>query len=143
MIQAQAGKSVLAIAPGSTTQGATEFAYVDTKDADYASWRLGMAQNTNTNPVVSLQHSDVTNQTTFVTLAADVTPNVTDADSQVVYQVDCRSKKRYQALELTPGTSANDTIVRSAACVLTRQQNWPNGTVGMTGGTTDTITVVE
>ena len=112
------------IAPQAMTNSATVTANLDTLGASYATIRVALASEINTNaagPTLSLLESDDTVVTNFATITANRTAeDITDAAS-VSYGVDLRGRKRYLRLSVTTATTTNDNVTLSAVGTLGRQ----------------------
>lgn len=112
------------IAPQAMTNSATVTANLDTLGASYATIRIALASEINTNaigPTLSLLSSDDTVASNFATVTADRSAeDITDAAS-VSYGVDLRGGKRYLRLSLTTETTTNDNVTASAVATLGRQ----------------------
>lgn len=112
------------VAPQAMTNSATVTANLDTLGASYATIRIALASEINTNaigPTLSLLGSDDTVVTNFATVVADRTAeDITDAAS-VSYGVDLRGQKRYLRLSVTTETTTNDDVTVGAVATLSRQ----------------------
>jgi hypothetical protein len=112
------------IAPQAMTNSATVTANLDTLGASYATIRIALASEINTNavgPTLSLLESDDTVATNFATVVADrSSEDITDAAS-VSYGVDLRGRKRYLRVSCTTATATNDDVTVSAVATLSRQ----------------------
>jgi len=125
MFPLQNAGSVAVIAPASTATNATASGVIDTLGYEEVKVcvLLDSAASTSNNPVtLSLTESD--DATTYSAIAAftgDATngftiPNADTANPQVVeMNVDCRARKRYLKVLVTPGTAAQ--IVGATAVV--------------------------
>ena len=115
MFPLQNAGSVAVIAPASTATNATAAGVIDTlgyEEVKVCVW-LDSAGSTANNPVtLSLTESD--DATTYAAIAAftgDATdgftiPNADTTNPQVVeLNVDCRARKRYLKVNVTPGTA--------------------------------------
>lgn len=111
--------SLLAPADGAT---AVRTANLDCQDAHYATIRvhLGAEANTNsTNVAVQLSESDDTVVTNFATFDATFNRTVDNAAARVaVSHVDLRGRKRYLRVTLTPDTTTNGTVNSAASATL-------------------------
>ncbi len=134
MVEALSGRDVLMIAPASLSNGATNTANLDTKDADWVTIRIGFAARLNTNavgPTISLLESDDTTPSNFATIVANRTAEDTSAAKELRYDVDTRRRKRYLRLSISSATATNDTNVISAIATLTRLTNTPSNTAAL------------
>ena len=98
-------------------------ARLDCKDAHYATIRvaLGIEANTNsTNVVVSLLESDDTVVTNFATFDSDLADTTVDNTAAVVAtrHVDLDGRKRYLRLTVTPDTTTNGAVTIGAVASL-------------------------
>ena len=119
----------LLIAPQAMTNSATVTASIDTQGANYATIRVALASEINTNavgPTLSLLHSD--DATTYVTTVADRTAEAIVAAKEVTYGIDLRGKKRYLKLSVTTATTTNDDVTLAAIATLSCLEQRPNGT---------------
>lgn len=142
MIEDQKVKHVLLIAPAAKTNSQTASASFDFLGADYATIRIGLASEINTNavgPTISLLHSDDTVVTNHVTMVADRTTEDITAAKMLVYQVDLKTAKRYGRLVINNGTATNDNITVSADLTLSRLEETPSSTSEMVGSTNDVV----
>ena len=112
------------IAPQAMTNSATVTANLDTLGASYATIRIALASEINTNaigPTLSLLSSDDTVASNFATVTADRSAeDITDAAS-VSYGVDLRGGKRYLRLSVSTETTTNDDVTLGAVATLGRQ----------------------
>jgi len=135
MIGPQTGKDAIAFAPQALTHGATASAALDTIGADYASIRITLASEANTNatgPTISLLQSDDTVVTNHATITADRAAEDITAAKVLTYHVDLRGKKRYLRLTVTPPSgSTNNNITAGALSTLSRQVEAPGATTDM------------
>lgn len=123
----------LLIAPQAMTNSATTTANFDTKGADYATLRVALASEINTNavgPTLVLSHSDDTVVTNFATLSSRSAEDITAAKT-IHYGVDLRGKKRYLRLAVTTATATNDNVTVSCIGTLSDLENAPNGTTSV------------
>lgn len=121
----------LLVAPQAMTNSATVTANLDTLGADYATIRIALASEINTNavgPTLSLLQSDDTVATNFATVTADRTAEDITSAKEVTYGIDLRGKKRYLRLSVTTATSTNDNVTVSAVSTLSRMKEQPAGT---------------
>jgi hypothetical protein len=127
-------RDVLLIAPVAKTNSTTTTANLDTKGASWASIRIALAAEINTNavgPTISLLHSDDTVATNFATITADRTAEDITAAKEIRYDVDCRKHKRYLRLSVTVPTATNDNITVSAIATLSRLEQSPSATASL------------
>ena len=92
-------------------------AYIDTAGANYATIRvqIGTELNTNsTNVAIALSEGDDTNSYTTFNAAANRTVDNT-ATTIATTHVDLEGRKRYLKIAITPDTTTNGPVV-SAAC---------------------------
>jgi len=124
MLDQRSDASSIVIAPQAMTNSATVTANFDTLGASYATVRVALASEINTNaigPTISLLESDDTVVTNFATVTADrADEDITDAAS-IDYGVDLRGRKRYLRLSVTTETTTNDNVTVSAIGTLSRQ----------------------
>ena len=145
-IAAQAGQDKLLIAPQAMTNSATVTANFDTQLGNYATIRITLASEINTNavgPTISLLSSDDTVVTNFATITADRTAEDITAAKHVTYHVDMRGGKRYLRLSVTTATTTNDDVTVSAVGTLSRMGNEPASTTDLRGSTNDAVVVVS
>jgi len=124
----------LIIAPQAMTNSATVTANLDTQGANYATIRVCLASEINTNavgPTLSLKHSDDTVVTNFATVVADQTAVDLTAKREVLYGIDLRGKKRYLRLSVTTATATNDDVTVAAVATLSKLEDAPNGTTSV------------
>ncbi len=144
MIQAQNGKDVLLIAPVAKTNSATASGTCDTLGCDYATIRVALSSEINTNavgPTLSLAEADTSNSTAFATVVADRVAEDITAAKEVVYQVDTRLRKRYLKLSVTTGTTTNDNVTVSAVATLSRLEALPATTTDQVASGSVVVTV--
>ena len=133
MIHARLGTDSLLVAPQAMTNSATVTANLDTLGANYATIRVALASEINTNgvgPTLSLLQSDDTVVTNFATVVADRSAEAIVAAKEVTYGVDLRGKKRYLRLSVTTATATNDDVTFAAIATLSRKDESPAGTTG-------------
>ena len=121
----------LLIAPQAMTNSATVTANLDCQGASYATIRVALASEINTNavgPTLSLLASDDTVATNFATITANRTAEDITAAKEVTYGVDLRGKKRYLRLSVTTATATNDNVTLAAIATLSREEQMPAGT---------------
>lgn len=121
----------LVIAPQAMTNSATVTANLDCAGADYATIRIALASEINTNavgPTLSLLSSDDTVVTNFATIVADRTAEDITAAKEVTYGVDLRGKKRYLRMSISTATATNDDVTVAAIGTLSRMDEQPSGT---------------
>ena len=130
MIPQRLDADTILVAPQAMTNSATVTANLDTLGASYATIRVALASEINTNaigPTLSLLESDDTVATNFATVTANRTAeDITDAAS-VTYGVDLRGRKRYLRLSVTTETTTNDNVTVSAVGTLSRQAEGGSG----------------
>jgi hypothetical protein len=123
-LQPRLDKDAVLIAPQAMTNSATVTANLDTLGASYATIRIALASEINTNaigPSLSLLSSDDTVASNFATVVADRSAeDITDAAS-VSYGVDLRGGKRYLRLSVSTETTTNDDVTLGAVATLGRQ----------------------
>jgi hypothetical protein len=106
------------------TNSATVTANLDTLGASYATIRIALASEINTNaegPTLSLLESDDTVATNFATVVADRSDEDMTTAASVSYGVDLRGRKRYLRLSVTTAGDTNDDVTVSAVSTLGRQ----------------------
>lgn len=123
----------LLVAPQAMTNSATVTANLDTAGAAYATIRIALASEINTNavgPTISLLESDDTVVTNFATFDSDFERSAEDltAAKEITYGVDMRGRKRYLRLSVTTATATNDNVTFSAIATLGRKTEGPAGT---------------
>jgi len=121
----------LLIAPQAMTNSATVTANLDCQGAAFATIRVPLASEINTNaigPTLSLLESDDTVATNFATVTSDRTAEDITAAKCVVYSVDLRGKKRFLRLSCSTETTTNDNVTLAAVATLSRQTERPAGT---------------
>ena len=105
-----------------TASTAVRTANLDCQDANYATVRvtLGVELNTNsTNVAMTLSESDDTVVTNFATFDASFNRTIDNAAGVVaVSHVDLNGRKRYLRLTLTPDSTTNGTVLSTAAAAL-------------------------
>ena len=130
------------IAPSrSAAATASQTANLDMQGSSYASLRVNMSSELNTNNagvIVGLKESDDTVVANFATIAANQTIDNTNA-SQLTYNVDMRGRKRYLRLEITPDTTTNGTVGVAADATAYRLGVGPGNDVSQTTSTNDTV----
>lgn len=116
-----ATKQVIVVSQASTTNAATASGNIDTLGYDYVSIDLIMATSndvTNNPTVLKLSESD----DTIVTNFADISGSVGDTDFTIAaavtsgnwgmkFNVDCRARKRYIKLSVSPVTTQLVTVI--------------------------------
>ena len=133
MIQAQKSLSTLLIAPIAKTSSATASATYDLLGCDYATIRVAMSSEINTNavgPTLVLSDCDTSNGT-FATVTASRAAEDLTAAKEVVYQVDTRTRKRYLKLAVTTATATNDDVTVAAIVEASRLEQAPASTSNM------------
>lgn len=121
MQYAQKGVDSVVLAP-ITAATTARTANLDVKDAEYATVRvvLGAEANTNsTNVAIQLSESDDTVVTNFATFDSDFNRTVDNTSGVVATNhVDLRGRKRYIRLTVTPDTTTNGAVISSAVATL-------------------------
>lgn len=135
------------LAPASQTNSATRTANLDTIGGDYARILIPLASAINTNavgPTIVLKESNDTTATNFATWDSSATLTATSiaAAKNVVFMVDCRSRKRYIQLSLTTATATNDNVTAAAIAELGRLESMPASTSAMVGSTNDVVVLL-
>jgi hypothetical protein len=133
MLQQRLVNDTLLISPRALTNNATATANFDTKGANYATIRVCMSSEVNTNavgPTLVLSESDDTVVSNFATLDTESAVDLTAA-REVFFGVDLRARKRYLRIAVTTPTATNDHIVVAAVGTLSDLENAPNGTTGV------------
>jgi len=123
----------LLVAPQSMTNTATVTANLDCAGAAYATIRIALASELNTNavgPTISLLESDNTVVTNFATVTSNRTAEDLTAAKEITYGVDLRGRKRYLRLSVTTATATNDNVTFAAISTLSRKTEGPAGTTG-------------
>ncbi len=116
MQHAQHGTDDVLLASAAMTNSATRTANLDTVGKDYATIRINLSSEVNTNavgPTLSLLECDTTVVTSFATITTDLTADCT-AERAVTYHVDLRGRKRYLRLSVSTGTTTNDNVTVGA-----------------------------
>lgn len=144
MNPAQAVTEHLLLAPASQTNSATRTANLDCRGAAYATIRVTMASEINTNaigPAIVLRESDDTQATNFATFHADCSRTAEDitAAKQVTFKIDTRARKRYLRLSLTTETTTNDNVTASATATLGRKAIEPASEADQAGDTNNVV----
>jgi hypothetical protein len=129
------------------TNGATNFSYLDCKDAHYATIRVLLAAGTGETVVtavgatVTITESDVTNSTTFVALQTDAVSALGPTKNTCLcrFDFDRRGQKRYLGVSVSPATAGgtNETFTFTALGTLSRLDNSPATTSDLVTGTND------
>ena len=121
----------LLIAPQAMTNSATVTANIDTIGSSYATIRVALASEINTNavgPTLSLLQSDDTVASNFATVVANRTAEDITTAKEITYGIDLRGKKRYLRLIVTTATTTNDNVTLAAITTLSELEQRPNGT---------------
>jgi hypothetical protein len=121
----------LLIAPQAMTNSATVTANIDTIGSSYATIRVALASEINTNavgPTLSLLQSDDTVASNFATVVANRTAEDITTAKEITYGIDLRGKKRYLRLSVTTATTTNDNVTLAAITTLSELEQRPNGT---------------
>lgn len=115
---AQLATDSVLLTPSASAATTARTANLDCQGANYATIRLalGAEKNTNsTNVEVSLLESDDTTASNFATFNATYNRNVDNTTATVAtFHVDLEGRKRYLRLSVTPDTTTNGDIVSSA-----------------------------
>jgi hypothetical protein len=110
--------------PGANAATTVRTANLDISDANYASIRvaLGAELNTNsTNVAIQLSESDDTVVTNFATFDAVFNRTVDNTAAVVAAcHVDCEGRKRYLRLTVTPDTTTNGPVTTAAVASLVK-----------------------
>lgn len=144
-IHAQRGQEELILAPQAMTNSATVTANFDTFGASYATIRISLASEINTNaigPTISILSSDDEVASNFATIIADRTAEPIVAAKEVIYHVDSRSGNRYLRLDITTGVTTNDDVTVSATGTLSRLSEEPAGASDMGNSTNEVVVIV-
>lgn len=123
----------LLLAPQAMTNSATVTANLDCAGAAYATIRIALASEINTNavgPTISLLESDDTVATNFATFDSDFERSSEDitAAKEITYGVDLRGRKRYLRLSVSTDTTTNDNVTVASIATLSRKTEGPAGT---------------
>ena len=113
------------------TNSATVTANIDTLGSSYATIRVALASEINTNavgPTLSLLQSDDTVASNFATVVANRTAEDITTAKEVTYGIDLRGKKRYLRLSVTTATTTNDNVTLASITTLSELEQRPNGT---------------
>ena len=117
----QTGVDSVMLAP-ITAATTARTAYVDCKDANYATVRvvLGAEANTNsTNVAIQIGESDDTVATNQATFDADFNRTVDNtAGTVATNHIEWKGRKRYLHLTVTPDTTTNGAVISSAVATL-------------------------
>lgn len=129
------------------TNGATNFQSFDCLDAHYATIRVILAAGSGETVVtavgatVTVQESDVTNQTTFANLATGLATSLgpTKVNSELRFDVDRRGQKRYLGVSTSLATAGgtNETFTITVLGSLSRKDNSPSSTSDLVSGAND------
>ena len=116
-------KGVDSVLIGVTDAATAELtANLDTKDGHYATIRLFLSAEANTNSTnvaMTLKESDDTVVTNFATFDADFDRTVDNTSAVVATShVDLKGRKRYLRLTVTPDTTTNGTVGIAAGATL-------------------------
>jgi hypothetical protein len=132
MVHSKRGIDTLMLTRSAST--ATQAANLDRLDAsgitsDFATLRLCFHPEVNTSavgPTLSVLEADTTDVTNFATIVADRTNEDLTTLRNVRYEIDCRKRKRYLRVLITPGTAtANDSVTYTVCGTLTRKKQEP------------------
>ncbi len=144
-VHAQRGQEEIVLAPRAMTNSATHSAIFDTFGASYATIRVLLSSEKNTDaigPTISVLSADVTNATSMVTVIADRTAEVNIVAKSVTYHIDSRSGNRYLKLQVDSETTTNDDVTVSASGTLTRLSEEPAGASDMGNSTNEVVVIV-
>lgn len=110
-------KTVLAISLISKTNGATATGNIDTLGADYVTidvWTATADTTTNKLTVLKISEADTTDATNFSDVTGlvggtsfTIPAPVTTGDNLHKFNIDCRGRKRYLKVTVTPPTTQN------------------------------------
>lgn len=146
VVHAQRGQEEIILAPVTMTNSATQSAIFDTFGSSYATIRVLLSSELNTDaggPTLSLLSADVTAATSMVTVVADRTAEDITVAKSVTYHVDSRSGSRYLKLIVNSGaTDTNDDVTVSASGTLTRMSEEPAGASDMGNSTNEVVVIV-
>lgn len=119
---AQLATDSVLLAPSASAATTARTANLDCQGANYATIRLtlGAELNTNsTNVAVQLLESDDTTATNFATFNASFNRTVDNTAATIAtFHVDLEGRKRYLRLAVTPDTTTNGVVVSSASASL-------------------------
>lgn len=119
---AQLATDSVLLAPSASAATTARTANLDCQGANYASIRLtlGAELNTNsTNIAVQLLESDDTTPSNFATFHASYNRTVDNTAATIAtFHVDLEGRKRYLRLAVTPDTTTNGVVVSSASASL-------------------------
>lgn len=119
---AQLGTDSVILAPIAAATTARTSSNLDCGDANYATIRvvLGAEVNTNaTNVPISLKEADDTNATSFATFNASFNRTVDNASATVATcHVDLDGRKRYLNVTVTPDTTTNGAVISAVTATL-------------------------
>jgi len=133
MLPQRLSTDTLLVSPRALTNNATVTANLDTKGGNYATIRVCMGSEVNTNavgPTIVLSESDDTVVTNFATLDTEATVDLTAARN-VLFGVDLRGRKRYLRVAVSTATATNDHITVASIGTLSDLENAPNGTTSV------------
>jgi hypothetical protein len=137
----------VALAAASQSAAATRSANIDCLGADYVKVKINLAARVNSSAAtyaIVLKESNDTTATNFATWSSSCTraEDLTNAH-QVVFAVDCRTRKRYLNLAMTNGTHTTNDLVTSAVDTLHgRLESQAAGTAAILGSTNDAVVVL-
>lgn len=143
MVPAQAVKFGTLLSPTTSAVTTARTANIDCVGADYCTIIVNMSAEKNTSAtgvVLSVLSADDTNSTSFATVVANRTEDLTTAHS-VMYCVPVQ--KRYVRLSATPDTTTNGDVIISAVYQLSRLEDNPASTSNMVVSTHDVAVVVS
>lgn len=121
-------ETLLAPVAAATTE---RTAQLDCQDAHYATIRVGLGAEANTNSTnvaITLSEADDTNSTSFATFDADFNRTVDNTSGVVATShIDLEGRKRYIEVKVTPDTTTNGAVISSAYATL--EKSVRSGTV--------------
>jgi len=105
-------------------------AAIDLQGVDYASIEiiLGAELNTNsTNVALNLKESDTNAATAYVTFDSNFSVTADNTNGCVtVFNVDCKARKRYLQINVTPDTTTNGAVISSVVVGLVKEVQGSN-----------------
>lgn len=142
MIQSLTAVDKVLLSTQTLTAAATASATAALTGADWATIRINFAAEVNTDavgPTVSVLTSD---GTTYATIVADRTEDLTAAH-ELRYEIDCKSAKKNVKLSITAAThTTNDNVTCGAILTLHRNAQEPASTTAMQASTNDAVVIV-
>lgn len=147
MVPALNQKLSVLLAPASVSGAGTRTAVFDSLGMDYATIKVNLAAEVNTNastPTIALTESDTTDATNYATWSSSCSRNEDiTAAHQVNFLVDTRTRKRYLKLTITAAShTTNDVITCAADAIASRQESAAAGTAALRGSTNDAVVVL-